>query len=390
MGGIPSSFVSTCLSAFFPNRSLASLDVLFVEFAVNDLSYAGNLTVAQSQGEYFQAVAKGEMTTGGQMGEFDPSTNMERIIRYALSQRLNGEEGRAVDGPAVVLIEFCDMDGSTAAAYHTPVAHRYGVPVISVCELLPFSYPVDEESGIATRQGGMMRDHTHPTLPGHAIASAMLTDRLLNQLLPQADDPAVIDRCSTWQAPVSDRAGTALLPPALFPINSAPAEYRCTLGQFSPGLQHDRLDGLRFLPFDVRASEGWEYRDETGKGKFGWSSTTVNATLTLALQPTTRSLVLSYLRSYANIGSARCHLTGQPGDWVSPALTLDAWWPRPFSTFELMRLPASVMGGVPEGLMELRLNLQVVDAGREVGAATEEKPANRFKLVGVFELAHSD
>ena len=395
MGGIPSSFVSTCLSSFFPNHSLSSTDLLLVEFAVNDLSYAGNLTAAQSQGEYFQAVAQGEMTTGGQMGEFDPATNLERIVRYALAQTLGGEEGGAkvVDGPAVVLVEFCDMDGSNAAAYHTAVAQRYGVPLISVCELLPFSYPVDDEAGIAPRQGGMMRDHTHPTLPGHAVASAMLTDRLLNQLLPQVDDPAVAERCSAWQAQVGEVATAALLPHALFPINAAPAEYRCTLGQFTPGVQHDHLDSLHFLAFDVRSSSGWEYRDETGKGKFGWSSTTVNSTLTLALQPTTRSLVLSYLRSYANTGSARCFLTAQPGGWTSPSITIDAWWPRRFSTFELQRLPADMWRSMPREVTELELNLQLVDVegqGQGGGTAAEGKPANRFKLVGVFELAHRD
>ena len=57
MGGIPSSFVSTCLSAFFPDRGLRGLDILFVEFAVNDLSYAGNVTAEQMRGNYFQAVA---------------------------------------------------------------------------------------------------------------------------------------------------------------------------------------------------------------------------------------------------------------------------------------------------------------------------------------------
>ena len=328
------------------------------------------------------------MTTGGQLGEFDPATNMERIIRYALAQSLAGVEGtrgRRVDGPAVVLVEFCVMDGLNAAAYHTHVAYHYGVPVISVCELLPFSYPVDEEAGVALRQGGMMRDDTHPTLPGHAVASAMITDRLLNQLLPQADNAAVMGRCAAWRtdSPADASAAEALSPP-LFPINAAAAEYRCTVGQFVPGVTHDHIDTLQFPAFHAREQAGWTYQDETSRGKFGWSSAQVNATLVLALQPSTRVVILSYLRSYANIGSARCWLTGAPA-FVSPALDLHAWWPRPFSTFELTQLPPSM--AIPAGLEELSLHLQLLDVGAEVSQPPVQRPSNRFKLVGVFEQA---
>ena len=40
-GGTSSAFFSLCMSAFFPDDELSSMDIVLVEFGVNDLSYAG-------------------------------------------------------------------------------------------------------------------------------------------------------------------------------------------------------------------------------------------------------------------------------------------------------------------------------------------------------------
>ena len=143
-GGTSSAFFSMCMSSFFPEHELSMMDLLLVEFGVNDLSYAGtepplgpsspgmprasrglNLSAVQSSG-YFQLT--NQFSSGGALGEFDPATNIERLIRYALTSHVTarypqlhtaGEAtSSAVDGPAMLLVEFCVRDGSSAQAWH--------------------------------------------------------------------------------------------------------------------------------------------------------------------------------------------------------------------------------------------------------------------------------
>ena len=387
MGGTPSSFVSTCMASFFPRSELAMVDLLFVEFAVNDLSYVGAGSLATAQLRVDEEAGNGSGGDG-----FDPFTNIERLIRYALSQSIRGSgrdaaaEGAAVDGPAVVLVQFCQMDGGTAGELHRPAARHYGVPIINMCELLPHMYPGDAEAELAKRQGGLMIDHTHPTLAGHAIAAAAVVDRLLSHL----DEPASslsTERCLPYSSTASSP-----LPSPLVPSNGQLSNWRCTMGKFRPGTLNagppDRMSSMDFSDYNVTQVDGWEYVDES-HGKWGWISTRPGATLTLALQPATGRVILSYLRSYSNIGTASVWITAEPGNWKSPQHTIAAWWDRPFSTFELTQLPAELF---PSRSQEAHytsqlLHLQLIDVGAAVSTSPAKAPANKFKMVAMFEDA---
>ena len=417
--GTSSSFFSLCMSAFFPHAELSLMDLVLVEFGINDLSYAGRPqdVRAKFDGVDIDGVQRGayfgmteQFSSGGEVGQFDPSTNIERLIRYTLTRHVAEQwpgvaSAEAADGPAIILVESCVMDGASAQAFHRPVAYHYGVLLVSVCEVLPHLWPSDAVARAygAPLTSSMMFDQTHPNIAGHSIAAGMLMDKLL-AIADGLGDRAVKAACAAWDAQVKavmpatgkedwPRAISVALPPPLFPHNEGQVEWHCTLGQFRQGAERTRADSTapdqEEANFTLVDSGGWLYTDETGKGKWGWQTELVGATLALQLMQGTRHVVLAYLRTYQNIGSVEVWLSS--AGWEGTKSRLDAWWERRMSTFELSTLPEALMPGKDAGVVSgeaLVLHLQLLD----VGKAAQHPPdpnvveaANRFKLVSIFE-----
>ena len=358
------------------------------------------------RGAYFESVQS--HSSGGEVGQFDPSTNIERLIRYVLTRHVGQawgvgvEDSTAMDGPAVILVESCVLDGASAQGFHRPVAYHYGVMLISICEVLPHLWPSDS----AAREAGvppitsMMFDQTHPNLAGHSVAAGMLMDRLLG-VMDGMTDGAVQAACEATDGLVREEMGkgvgrewregiSAVLPPVLSASNAGEVDWHCTLGQFRQGTErtraHSTAPDMEESNFTVVDNTGWAYFDETAKGKWGWQTEMVNATLTLSLFPSTRHVVLAYLRTYQNIGSVEVWLSA--GQWNGASLRVDGWWERWFSTFELITLPETLMPPPEVSERPLLLHLRLMDVGQ---APTYPPPnntvaaANRFKLVSIFQ-----
>ena len=392
MAACPSSFTSTCMSTLFAHADLGMVDLLLAEFAVNDETFQSADSSRSKAISVWLAMNDGAgWSTSGAMGEFDPATNMERIIRYALSLSVGSKYGDvepnyAIDGPAVLLVQFCFQSGLSAAALHEPVAYYYGVPVIDICELFPNTYISD---ATAQRFGqprwlNFHTDDTHSNEAGHSIAAAMISERL-GSLARTAQDPAEQAACQIHRVHPSH----ARVSPPLNSINRDSTDWRCTWGSFRPGnfgeggaLDHQQ--SLTFLNFSVALNQGWTYADETKKGKWGWQSLTVNATIAFRLQPSSTRLVISYLRTASNIGSVDVWLTAEPGGLVSSRHRVDAWWASTASTFELTSLPSTLMPSA-RPLTALTLYMQLVDVGHPVAEPPTKQPANKFKLVAFME-----
>ena len=382
----PSSFTSICMSSFFSNSELGVIDLVLVDFAVNDLSFLGaktGLNAAWSDG-----FIEGHVGSGASDGEFDPVTSLERLVKYTLSRTVSdrypqAHPSRAIDGPAIILLEFCVQDGSTARHLHQSIADRYELPVINVCELFPFNYPTEAEAVAmaAPPPKAFFFDSMHMTVAGHAIVTAFISDRL--------DSIATSHRrqlCHSYE----DRPwAVSMLPIPVAPANAGECvDWRCTVGDFRPGANDG--DFSQFHLFDVVSNTGWEYEDSQNKKKWGWTTKTVGAMITFRLQPTSRQVILSVLRSRANIGSARIWLTSD--GIVSDSYAYHAWWNQSFSTFEFVSLPPSLWTSLhrrePRSLhnaTSLLLHVQLTDVNASFAVPPTSLPANRFKVVSIFE-----
>ena len=365
LGGTGSALSSLCVDGLLSPLSPQDVDIVFLEFAVNDWAYE---TSSWGYGGF-----------GGGMeitNETSSAVSIERLFRRMLAPRPPPHPQTA---PIMVIHKFKDsslMQGIEAKSdrpfydtLHATIAAHYSVTTASIAH-----NPLRSDNT-------MWADDSHLNMKGHQELA-----RVIIQSVVLGVKATLLSLATPMQA---------TLPNPLRSNADIPVTKCHMCGTVDTLLHnHDNLKDPKdpavgpkcLLEFGVVNTQGFAFTAD--HGKWGIMALGPKASVITALLPVSRGLLLGFMRSGGNFGPAFAFLSTSAEDKCAQchvqAVSLDGEWSAKMSLMSLVRVPVCADGGSSSQQLYLH-----VHTGRSCGVQEEGGEGLKFKILSMIEMGHA-
>ena len=414
INGIGSHTYSLCFNDFYPADTMLP-DLILIDFAVND-----HLSLVSSNNDGARTIQNHNQSD---IINLSPASNIERITRNILSHnkliqlndtvstptnnqlQCNIHSDQQLHSTALMMVYFTRLNLIDVQSQHQQVAEYYDIPDVSFHNLVEH-WPIPQHiyDGTDINITALFLDDTiHPSHYSHYIVAQQLIHTIqhsINQL--KHNNKLYCELCSQLYTGQSIQQ---ILPVPLYPGNQH-STFVCNLGDTMPSNVYVWDKSIDFQPvqhrsfFDIGYNHGWQYIDEIPdrqKKKIGFISTVPGSLISIGIVELQHTLILSYLRSYDNIGVAELFITaGKYNDQLdqlnptnqlqrSESMTIDALYTEwPVSTYELIVYNdfTHVIDYCHTNNMVPYMNIRLLDINKMTN--TTNHRINKFKFIGYF------